>query len=186
MDFNAFINSDLFTWIILPILLFVSRIMDVSLMTIRIIYISRGMKLLAAVIGFFEVFLWLIAVAQIMKNLTSPVYYVAYAAGFSMGNFVGMLIEEKIAVGKVSVRIILQEENGLPRLLASKGFGVTHLDGQGANGPVKMIYTIINRKDLDRVKGLITNSAPQAFFTIEDIRGFGRGIFPPGPVKRAG
>ncbi len=185
MDFNSFINSDVFTWVILPVLLFVSRIMDVSLMTIRIIYISRGMKLLAAVIGFFEVFLWLIAVSQIMKNLTSPIYFVAYAAGFSMGNFVGMLIEEKVAVGKVSVRIILQKENGLPKLLASKGFGVTRLEGQGSHGPVKMIYTIVNRKDLDRVKELITFSAPDAFFTIEDIRSFGRGIFPPSPVKGA-
>lgn len=186
MDFNSFLNSEIFTWVILPVLLFASRIMDVSLMTIRIIYISKGMKLLAAVIGFFEVFLWLIAVSQIMKNLNSPVYFIAYAAGFSMGNFVGMLIEEKVAVGKVSVRIILQEENGLPRLLAAKGFGVTRLEGLGAHGPVKMIYTIINRKDLDRVKELITMSSPDAFFTIEDIRSFGRGVFPPRPVKGAG
>lgn len=187
MDINSFLDSNIFTWIILPVLLFISRILDVSLMTIRIIYISRGMKLLAAAIGFFEVFLWLLAVSQIMKNLTSPVYYIAYAAGFSMGNYVGMLIEEKLAVGKVSVRIILQEENGLPRLLASKGFGVTRLEGLGSQGPVKMIYTIVNRKDLHRVKELIMDSAPQAFFTIEDIRSFGQGIYPSGlPGRRAG
>jgi uncharacterized protein YebE (UPF0316 family) len=85
----TFFNAGVFKFVILPLLIFSTRICDVTLDTLRIIYVSRGLKLLAASIGFIEVLIWLFAITQIFKNLTNPIYYVAYAGGFAMGNYVG-------------------------------------------------------------------------------------------------
>jgi uncharacterized protein YebE (UPF0316 family) len=92
-----FVNSGVYTWIVLPVLIFVARITDVSLGTVRVIFVSRGLKYLAPLVGFFEVLIWLLAIGQIMKNLSNPVCYIAYAAGFGMGNYVGIRIAEKLA-----------------------------------------------------------------------------------------
>jgi uncharacterized protein YebE (UPF0316 family) len=176
----AFLNSEIFKFIILPLIIFSTRICDVTLDTLRIIYVSRGLKILAASIGFFEVLIWLFAITQIFKNLTNPLYYVAYAGGFAMGNFIGIFIEERMAIGTVVIRIITQKDaDELIELLKNTGYGVTHVDAQGAQGPVKIIFTIVKRKDIDHVLGIIQASNPQAFFTIEDVRSVREGVFQP-------
>ena len=87
-------------------LIFAARIADVSIGTVRLIFISRGLKYLAPIVGFFEVFIWLMAIGQIMQNISNPVCFVAYAGGFAMGNFVGMCIAEKLSLGVVMVRVV--------------------------------------------------------------------------------
>jgi len=104
------LNSDIFKLVLLPLIIFSTRICDVTLDTLRIIYVSRGLKILAASIGFFEVLIWLFAITQIFKNLTTPLYYVAYAGGFGMGNFIGILIEERMAIGTVFIRVITHHQ----------------------------------------------------------------------------
>jgi uncharacterized protein YebE (UPF0316 family) len=176
----AFLNSDIFKFVILPLIIFSTRICDVTLDTLRIIYVSRGLKILAASIGFFEVLIWLFAITQIFKNLTNPLYYVAYAGGFAMGNFVGIFIEERMAIGTVVIRIITQKDAAeLIEQLKNAGYGVTHVDAQGAQGPVKIIFTIVKRKDIDHVLGIIQSSNPLAFYTIEDVRSVREGVFQP-------
>ena len=175
----TFFNSDIFRFIILPLLIFSTRICDVTLDTLRIIYVSRGLKVLAASIGFIEVLIWLFAITQIFKNLTNPIYYVAYAGGFAMGNYVGIFIEEKMAVGTVVIRIITQKDASvLIKWLKTEGYGVTHIDAQGALGPVKIIYTIVKRRDIEHVLETIRTCNPLAFYTIEDIRSSSKGVFP--------
>src|SRR5665648_86798 len=105
MDYLA-INSDTFSLFILPALIFIARIMDVSLGTIRIIFVIRGQKLLATLLGFFEIMIWLLAIGQIFQNLTDITYYIAYAGGFAAGNYVGIYLESKLALGTLAVRII--------------------------------------------------------------------------------
>jgi uncharacterized protein YebE (UPF0316 family) len=100
-------GSPVFAWVILPLLIFAARICDVTLGTLRIIFVSRGKKLLAPLLGFFEVSIWLLAISQIMQNLNNPVCFLAYAGGFAMGNFVGILIEDKLAMGILVIRIFL-------------------------------------------------------------------------------
>ena len=179
MDLAVFFNSEIFKFIVLPAIIFLARICDVTLDTLRIIYVSRGLKLLATLIGFFEVLIWLMAITQILGNMSNVVYYIAYAAGFAMGNFVGILIEEKMAIGTVVIRIITQKDAAeLIELLKCDGYGVTHTDAQGALGPVKIIFTIVKRKDIPAVLGIIRKCNPLAFFTIEDIRSVRKGIFP--------
>lgn len=155
----------------IPILIFFARIVDVSMGTLRIVFISRGIKLVAAVLGFFEILIWLLAISQIMKNLTSPWHYLAYASGFGLGNYVGISIEQKLRVGTLLLRTIIREDpEELVSALVFRGYGVTAVDGQGATGPVKIILTVLRRKDLDDALAVIERHAPKSFYTVEDVR----------------
>lgn len=175
----TFFNSEIFKYVVLPLIIFSTRICDVTLDTLRIIYVSRGIKILAASIGFIEVLIWLFAITQIFKNLANPLCYVAYAGGFAMGNFIGILIEERMAIGTVVIRIITQKDaTELIELLKNEGYGVTHMDAQGSLGPVKIIFTIVKRKDIDHVLEIISSCNPLAFYTIEDVRSVRKGVFP--------
>ncbi|MDO9515119.1 MAG: DUF2179 domain-containing protein [Syntrophales bacterium] len=180
MDAVSLFESPLFTWVVIPLLIALARVADVTLGTIRIIYISRGMKLLAPIFGFFEILIWLIAIGQIMQNLNNPVYYLAYALGFAGGNLVGIFVEERLAVGRVILRIITQRDaTQLVAYLRSSGYGVTTVEAEGATGPVKLIFTVIDRKKVEPVVSSVQTYNPKAFYSIEDIRLVKEGIFPP-------
>jgi uncharacterized protein YebE (UPF0316 family) len=179
--FLSFGPSGLFEWVILPVLIFSARICDVSLGTIRVIFISKGIKYLAPLIGFFEVIIWLLAIGQVMNNLTNVASYIAYGGGFAMGTFIGMLIEEKLSLGLTSVRIITKEDPSLlVEYLRAQNYGVTTVDGDGATGRVKMVFSIIRRQDLGRVVDVITKFNPGAFYSIEDVKSVSEGVFPEG------
>ncbi|MHB8095170.1 MAG: DUF2179 domain-containing protein [Candidatus Aminicenantales bacterium] len=179
MNSVAFIDSDLFRWVILPLLIFTARIFDVSLQTMRIIFISKGRKLLAPVLGFFEVLIWLMAIAQIMNNLTNPFYYLAYGLGFATGTYIGLRIEERLAVGVVLLRIITQmEASSLIACLRNDEFGVTCIDAEGKSGKVKIIFMVIDRIDLPHVIETIRRYNPGAFYSVEDVRAASKGFFP--------
>ena len=107
---DAFLTSPVFGFVVLPILIFCSRVCDMSIDTIRVIFMSKGIEYLPAIIGFFEVIIWLAAIGQVMNNLTNVVCYIAYGAGFATGTIVGMAIEEKLSLGLTSVRIITKED----------------------------------------------------------------------------
>jgi len=176
---ESFGSPGLFEWVILPGLIFCARICDVSLGTIRVIFISKGIKYLAPLIGFFEVIIWLVAIGQVMNNLTNVASYIAYGGGFAMGTLIGMLIEEKISLGHTSVRIITNEDpSRLVDYLRSQNYGVTTVDGQGATGQVKMVFSIIRRQDLVTVVEVIRKFNPAAFYSIEDVKSVSEGVFP--------
>jgi uncharacterized protein YebE (UPF0316 family) len=171
---------DLYAWVVIPFLIFVARIADVSIGTIRLIFISRGLKYLAPVVGFFEILIWLLAIGQIMKNLSNPACYVAYAGGFAMGNFVGMCIAEKLSLGVVLVRVVTKKDAAeLVEYLKSADYGVTSVDGHGMAGQVKVVFTIVPRREVKSVADLIKKFNPQAFYSIEEVGFVKKGIFPP-------
>ncbi len=173
------VSSGLFEWVILPALIFCARICDVSLGTIRVIFISKGIKYLAPAIGFFEVIIWLLAIGQVMNNLTNIASYIAYGGGFAAGTFIGMLIEEKISLGLTGVRIITSDDPArLVQYLRSQNYGVTCVDGQGANGRVKMVFSIIRRQNLPDVVDVIRRFNPGAFYSVEDVKSVSEGVFP--------
>ncbi len=177
------LDPRLFSYVLIPLLIFLSRICDVSLGTIRIISVSRGMKAMAAIVGFFEVMIWLFAIGQIMKNLTNVYNYFAFATGYAAGNYVGILIEEKISMGVLMMRIITREEaTPLAAALRGAGFGVTRLSGSGAHGPVNMIFTVIKRKDFKKVSDIVKALHPNAFYTAEEVKSIHS---PPFPVHRS-
>ncbi len=180
-------DSGTFSLIILPILIFLARIVDVTFGTIRIIFVSRGMKWLAPVFGFFEIIIWLFAIGQVFGNLTNITYYVAYAGGFACGNFVGIWIEEKMAIGTLIVRVITRNDGlQLIEQFRSQSFGVTSFDAQGSTGKVKIIYTIIKRRDLQKIIVIIKRFNPRAFYSIEEVRSASEGIFPPEKQRSMG
>jgi len=179
MGIPMLVDSDIFTYVVLPVLIFFSRVCDVSIGTLRIVFVSRGKKLLAPFLGFFEILIWVTAISQIMQNLDSWVCYVAYAGGFAVGSYVGLLIEERLALGTLIIRVILTKDEGiLKERLSNAGYGVTVVNAEGANGEVYIVYTIIERKKLRDVLDIIHQCNSEAFYSIEDARTVNRGIFP--------
>jgi uncharacterized protein YebE (UPF0316 family) len=170
---------DYYGWVILPFIVFFARVADVTLGTLRIIFTSRGKRNIAPLLGFVEVFIWIVVVGQIVKNVHSFTAYIGYAAGFATGTYLGMFIEDRLAMGTLMLRIILAQGGEiLATNLRAGGFGVTTVDGQGSNGEVKLIYTVIKRKDLPTATGIIRKSHPNAFYAIEEVRSAEQGIFP--------
>lgn len=170
---------DWYAWVILPLIVFLARLADVTLGTMRIIFVSRGKKYLAPLFGFVEVFIWITVVSQIVRGAQNMIAYLAYAAGFAVGNYVGMLVEERLAIGTLIIRVILPKAGtALVARLRTEGYGVTYVDGHGSSGPVMLVYTIVMRKELARVVDLIQEVCPKAFFTVEELRSRQQGIFP--------
>lgn len=164
-------DAEWFGTFAIPILIFFLRIADVSLGTIRIIFVARGNKLIAPLLGFFEVFIWVLAISNIIQHLDNWLNYFAYAGGFASGNYLGMKLEERLAVGISLIRVITKKElSPLSKKLNEKGYPTTTLDGHGRDDDVSIIYIIVKRKNIPEVTALINSFNPNAFFTIEDIR----------------
>ncbi len=178
---DIFISNDLFEWVVIPILIFTSRIIDVSLGTLRIIFISRGKKYLAPLLGFFEVLIWLVVISNIMQNATNYLCYVAYAGGFAIGNYVGMIIEEKLALGTLAARVFIVEEkmDMLRNRLFEEGFGVTIVKGMGKVSETNILFCIFRRKELNKVVDIIEHTDSNMFYSIEEMKYVNRGIFVP-------
>ena len=176
--------------ITVPLFIFVARLGDVSLATLRIILISRGMRHVAPVVGFFESLIWLIAISQAMQHLDHWYNYVAYAGGFAAGTWLGIFLESRIALGLLAVRIITQENaEDLIGQLRSARFGVTDFAARGVMGNVRLIFTVIQRKDLEKVLAIVREGHPKAFISTSDVRAVSEGFIPPRsfiPGGRAG
>ncbi|MCA9744381.1 MAG: DUF2179 domain-containing protein [Deferribacteres bacterium] len=173
------LDSEIYSWIILPAIIFIARVCDVSVGTVRVVFLLRNKKLMASLAGFLEILIWISVMGQIFKNLDNAACFIAYAGGFAMGNYVGLTIENKLAVGLEVVRIITRNNAGeLIRNMESDGYGVTIVDGEGATGPVKIIFTVIKRRELPCIVELIHKHNPESFFSVEDVRMIERGIFP--------
>lgn len=176
---TSFFDSELFRWVILPILIFIARTMDVTLGTLRNVFISKGFRNIVPFIGFLEVSIWLISIRQVMQHLDNPVCYIGFAGGFAMGTYVGLIIESRLALGLQVLRIITASNwEPLVNALQKLDLGITLIDGQGSKGPVKILFTIVKRKDIGTVRELIREVNPHAFYSIEDIRIANQGVFP--------
>ena len=172
-------NSAFYVWFVLPLLIFIARVADVSLGTVRVIFIARGLKYLAPIVGFFEILIWLLAIGQIMQNLSNPLCYIAYAGGFATGNYVGIWIAEKLSLGVVLIRVITSKDAlELLEYLKSADYGVTSVDAHGSEGKVQVVFTIIPRREVAGVVNLIKQFNPKAFYTIEEVGFVEEGIFP--------
>lgn len=171
MDWFKDIDPTIVNWVIIPLLIFLARLIDVSIGTMRVVFTSRGYKNIAPILGFFEVLIWLIAIGQVMQNLNNVASYLAWASGFAAGNYMGMAIEERLAIGQVVIRTITaQPANALIERLREEGYRLTVVDAQGARGPVNLLFLIVARKKKEDVIKLITEFNPKAFYSIEDVR----------------
>jgi uncharacterized protein YebE (UPF0316 family) len=176
--------SVLYAWLLLPALIFVARVIDVSLGTLRIVFIARHQAGLAAITGFFEVLVWLLASVQVFGGDSSWWQLLAYAGGYAAGNYAGLWLEQRLAMGSVAVHMTLcqRSESLLPEL-ARAGFGYHAQPGSGSAGPVTVVEVVSRRRDLPRLQALIKAVAPAAFVTIEEVRAVCNGFFP--PIRRS-
>ncbi len=174
-----FFESHTLNLIVLPLLIFFSRICDVTLGTLRIIFVSKGLKLVAPIIGFFEVLIWLVVISQVMQNISQWWNYLAYAGGFATGNFVGMWIESRMAMGISLVRIITRTNaEGLISTLRFAGYRVTSVSAMNNDGRVEVIFLPIRRKEIDAVIDVVKEYNPKALYTIEEVKSLSAGALP--------
>jgi uncharacterized protein YebE (UPF0316 family) len=164
------ISESMFSFVFLPLLIFLARITDVSINTIRIIYVLGGRRVTATLLGFFESFIWLMAIRQIFDNLDNWICYVAYPGGFAMGILVGMMIEERIAYGKVIVRIITRKDVvELIAYLNKNHFRYTKVDADGPDGHENLVFTVLQRERLEDLLLEMKQILPTAFYTVEKV-----------------
>lgn len=171
-------HSDLYNWVVLPLLIAFARILDVSIGTVRVIFVSRGYKNLAPFLGFVEVIIWLVAIGQIMQQLDNFMSYIGYGVGFATGNYIGIILVEKMTLGTVVIRIIPKiDTTQLVKRLRDANYGVTTMDAEGKAGPVKIIFSIVKKKHLRDALAIVNECNPNAFYTIEDVQSVNEGYF---------
>ncbi|HZK07987.1 MAG TPA: DUF2179 domain-containing protein [Bacteroidales bacterium] len=174
-------DSFWFTWVIVPFLIVLSRVADQSIGTIRLIFVSKGFRYLAPLLGFFEVIIWLVAVGQIIQQLDNVLYYIAYGLGFAAGNYIGIILEERLSLGTVVVRIIPSKDTSkLVEFLKKENFGLTMMEAMGSRGSVTVILTVIPRKTLKSLIEIINRFNPNAFYSIEEVKSVSYGGLVPG------
>lgn len=165
------------TWLF-ALLIFTLRVGDMSLDTLRVLFVVRGKRSVSWILGFFQSALFVIAITTVLANLDNPINIIGYAAGFATGNVLGIAIEERLAVGHIQVNIISMNRGAaVCDALRVAGFGVTEMFGRGKNGTVSVILTDVFRKDVDRLETIMLETDPEAFITREDVRPMRRGFW---------
>lgn len=173
-----FYNEWLFDYILLPLMIFLARISDVTIDTLRLMFVARGDRKIAPILGFCSVFIWVVVIAQIMQHLDNILCYIAYAGGFAAGNYIGITLEERLSIGDVLVRMFPRKNiDEITTELRNKGFGITLIDTEGVAGKSKMILSSIKRKDISVFVETAYKYSPNAFYTIEVTKKVSDGIF---------
>jgi uncharacterized protein YebE (UPF0316 family) len=165
------ISDTLLDYLLMPLLIFFARVTDVSINTLRFMFMMNGKKNIVPILGFFEALIWLLAIGQIFQNIDNPLSYLAYAGGFAMGTYVGMTIDEKLALGRVLVRVITP--NSLPTLvefMKEKNYRFTSVDAEGRYGKVNLLFTVMKRDQLPEFISRVKQLDEKAFYTIESVK----------------
>lgn len=160
-------------------LIFIARVCDVTLATLRTILVVQGRKIPAAILGFIEITIYVLILNTVMKNMDNIFNVIAYGLGFATGNYVGIAIEDKLALGNISVQIIVNKdmEPELTLALRGRGYGVTVLDGHGRLTETSVLIVVISRKEYERLRYVCKKIAPNAFITVNSIKQWSGGFF---------
>jgi uncharacterized protein YebE (UPF0316 family) len=165
------ISDALLDYVLMPLLIFVARVADVSINTLRFMFMMNGKKNIVPILGFFEALIWLLAIGQIIQNIDNPLSYLAYAGGFATGTYVGMTLDEKLALGRVLVRVITPQP--LPTLLEfmkENDYRFTNVGGEGRFGKVNLLFTVMKRDQLQEFISMVKTCDEKAFYTIESVK----------------
>lgn len=159
-------------------LIFITRVANMSLDTIRVKMVMRGRKKAAWLLGFVQTVIYVGVLTAVINDLTNILNLVAYAGGFATGNVVGMWVEERLAVGHINLRIISPNlGNAIVKLLREKGYAVTEIPARGKDGAVTLLNASVFRRHVGAVMGIVESVDPQAFMTAEDMRPVRRGFW---------
>jgi uncharacterized protein YebE (UPF0316 family) len=173
MDILSGLNPYLYAFVI-----FLLRVCDMSMDTIRVLFVVRGKKLFVFILGFIQAVIFVVAISSVLTKMGNILNVLGYALGFATGNVVGMLIENRLAIGHIMVTIISSTRgNHIAERLRAGGYAVTEISGRGKDGTVFELHASVNRKDVDSVETIVLETDPQAFITAEDIRPVRRGFF---------
>lgn len=177
--------SDSLPLVLSALLIFVMRIADVSLGTLRIGFLVRGKRRLAGLFGFFESLIWLIAAAQVLSNLDSVWQFIAYAAGYATGTMMGVSIERWLAMGTTLMRVVSTIDSpDVVTALRGAGYYVTELNAKGRDGDVRVSFTVLPRRREQTVLRLINDINPAAFVTFESTTATNRSPQPAASVRK--
>ena len=159
-------------------LIFLLRVSDMTLDTLRVLVVMRGKKSIAWVLGFFQASIFVLAISSVLSNLDNPLNVIGYAAGFATGNVVGMLIEERLAIGHAHLNIVSSRYgSAIAEQLREQGYAVTEIPARGKDGSVLLLNASVMRKHVDKVRKLVDQIDPEAFITAEDVRPIRRGFW---------
>ena len=152
-----------------PIVIFLLRIVDVTLDTMRVLFMVRGRRLPAGILGFLMALVWIIAVGNAMKHLDSIWHILGYAAGYGTGTMVGITIENVVAFGLIQLRIVSKHGRvEIAEGLRDRGYGATEFSGFGRDGAVEIVQSVVQRAHLDEVLAIVDKFDDTAFVTVED------------------
>lgn len=166
--------------LVIAILIFLGGLLYISLDTLRILFVNRGLRMLATLLGFLEVIVFLLAVSQVLSGPLSLLRMLAYAGGFAAGTLIGMLIESRMAMGHLLARVITQvDAEELALALRNRKFGITTIAAQGLDGDVRILFAVISRKAMEDFIATVQEFNPNAFVTFEDVRSVRAGYVPP-------
>ncbi len=169
--FINFHNSSIFDFFGIPLLIFLAKIIDVSLSTLGLIFISKGYKKLSSLLSFIEICIYLFAISKILENLTNIYYYLSYAGGYALGTYIGIWIEEKLSIGFVHIRMITKKNaNKLISTFKEYGYDITKYQAKSLTDRVDVIYTVVKRNELNNILDIIKSFDKKAFYSVEDIR----------------
>ncbi len=159
-------------------LIFVLRVLDMSLDTLRVLVVMRGRKGIAWVLGFFQALIFVLAIGSVLRDLDNLLNILGYAAGFATGNVIGILLEERLAIGHVHLSIVSSRwGNAIADRLRSDGYAVTEVPARGRDGTVTMLSCSVLRKNLVNVHKTVSEIDNGAFITSEDVRPVRRGFW---------
>ncbi|GAB4504731.1 MAG: DUF2179 domain-containing protein [Anaerolineales bacterium] len=158
--------------------IFALRVTDMTFDTLRMLFVVRGSKGLAWVLGFSQSVIFVIAFSSVLSNLDNPLNIIGYAAGFATGNVVGILIEQRLAIGYIHVQIISSRRGvALAQTLREGGFAVTEIPARGKDGMVSLLSVSVRRKQVAMVEHIVHETDEEAFVTTEDVRPMRRGFW---------
>lgn len=165
-------NETFYELVLLPLLIFIARVVDVSFGTIRVIFVSQGLKNLAAIIAFVEIFVWILAAKQVLSQTNSFILILAYCLGYATGTYIGITISERLSIGKVAVRLFLKRDSrNLLKELRKNNFGITIFNAEGRTRThSQMIFSILPIKDLPKIVRIIKKHHPKAFYSVETVK----------------
>mgnify|MGYP001067797332 FL=1 len=169
--------SDPHAWLF-ALMIFTLRVVDMALDTIRVLFVVRGKKLVVWILGLFQSLVFVVAISSVLTELDNILNVVGYATGFATGNLVGMLIEQRLAIGHTLVTIISSNRGAyIAEKLRNGGYAVTEIAGRGRDGTVFELHASVLRKDVSSVETIVLEADPQAFVTAEDVRPVRRGFW---------
>jgi uncharacterized protein YebE (UPF0316 family) len=159
-------------------LIFLLRVSDMTLDTLRVLFVMRGRKVIAWILGFFQSAIFVLAISSVLSQLDNPLNIIGYAAGFATGVVVGMIIEERLAIGHTHLNIVSSRlGSAIAEHLREQGYAVTEVPARGKDGMVSMLSVSVLRKNTDVVRKLVNEIDPDAFITAEDVRPIRRGFW---------